>query len=105
MLPHRYMTTSATTGFNPEMSLARIELPISGLPQKQPAPALESALRLLDGVSQANLNTTTGKLWVEYDLQRVNLAQMADTAKSVGFRLDGAQTRIGIENLRCASCV
>jgi Cu+-exporting ATPase len=30
---------------------------------------------------------------------------MAAAVKSVGFRLEGAQTRIGIENLRCASCV
>jgi YHS domain-containing protein len=26
--PHRTMTTSATTGYNPELPLARIELPI-----------------------------------------------------------------------------
>ncbi len=103
--PHRYMTTSATTGYNPELPLARIELPVSGLPLKKPAPALETALRALDGVSEANVNSTAGRLWVEYDPQRVNLPKIAEAIKSAGFRLDGAQTRIGIENLRCASCV
>jgi len=103
--PHSYVITSATTGFNPEMSLARIELPISGLPPKKPAPALEAALSALDGVSKATVNSMAGRLWVEYDPQRVNLTKMAGVVKSAGFRLEGAQTRIGIENLRCASCV
>jgi Cu+-exporting ATPase len=103
--PHRYMTTSATTGFNPELPLTHIELPISGLPLKKPAPVLEAALRVLDGVHEANLNPTTGKLQVEYDPQKVNLPKMAQAIKSAGARFDGAQTRIGIENLRCASCV
>ena len=48
--PHRYMTTSATTGFNPERTLTRIELPVSGLPLKEHATHLESALRALEGV-------------------------------------------------------
>jgi P-type Cu+ transporter len=103
--PHRYMTTSATTGYNPKLPLARIELPISGLSLKQITPALETALRGLEGVSKATFNSTAGRLWVEYDSQRVNLAQMAGAVKTAGFRLEGAQTRIGIENLRCASCM
>ena len=31
--PHRYVMTSATTGFNPERTLSRIELPVSDLQQ------------------------------------------------------------------------
>ncbi|MCX6068553.1 MAG: HAD-IC family P-type ATPase, partial [Chloroflexi bacterium] len=103
--PHRYMTTSATTGFNPEMSLSRIELPIADLPFYKPAFQLKAAVQLLDGVVQVTANATTGKLWVEYDPEKVNIQQMAAAVRSAGFRLDGAQTRVGIENLRCASCV
>ena len=33
--PHHYVMTSATTGFNPQMTLTRIELPVSGLPLKE----------------------------------------------------------------------
>lgn len=103
--PHSFMTTSATTGFNPELALARIELPILGLSQKKTSPALDAALNALDGVSKVTVNSTTGRLWVEYDPQRMTLTKMAGAVKSAGFRLEGAQTRIGIENLRCASCV
>ncbi|MCX6079535.1 MAG: heavy metal translocating P-type ATPase [Chloroflexi bacterium] len=103
--PHRYMTTSATTGFNPGMRLSRIELPIADLPFYKPASQLDAAVQLLDGVVQVTANATTGKLWVEYDPDQINISQMAAAIKSAGFRLDGTQTRIGIENLRCASCV
>jgi Cu+-exporting ATPase len=103
--PHRFMITSATTGFNPELPIVHIELPVSGLRVKKPAPILETALRALEGVSKASINSTTGRLWVDYDPQRANLTQMAEAIKSAGYRLEGAQTRLGIENLRCASCV
>lgn len=99
------MTGSATTGYNPELPLARLDLPVSGLPLKEHSAHLESALRALEGISQVIVNVTAGRLRVEYDPQRVNIPKMAEAIKSVGFRLDGAQTRIGIENLRCASCV
>ena len=103
--PHSFMTSSATTGFNPEMPLARIELPIVDYPFYKPADALQKAVQALEGVNQVTANSTTGRMWVEYDPEKVNLHQMAGAIKSAGFHLDGAQTRIGIENLRCASCV
>ena len=103
--PHSFMTSSATTGFNSELPLARIELPIADYPFYKPTDALKNAVRALGGVSQVTANSTTGRVWVEYDPEKVNLYQMAEAIKSAGFHLDGAQTRIGIENLRCASCV
>jgi Cu+-exporting ATPase len=103
--PHSFMTSSATTGFNPELPLARIELPIADYPFYKPADALQNSVQALEGVNQVTANSTTGRMWVEYDPEKVNLPQMAAAVKSAGFRLDGAQTRIGIENLRCASCV
>ena len=33
--PHHYVMTSATTGFNPQATLTRIELPVSGMPLKE----------------------------------------------------------------------
>ena len=103
--PHSYMTTSATTGFNPDRPFSSIELPISDLPMVQPATSLESALQALDGVHQVTINAGTGLLRVEYDPEKVTLPQMAQTIKSAGFTPDAVQTRIGVENLRCASCV
>ncbi len=101
--PHRYMTTSATTGFNPARILSRIELPLSGSPSTGRSPQLESSLRALPGVGEVKLNLAASRLEVEYDAGQVDLAKIVQTVKAAGYQV-GAQTRIGIENLRCASC-
>jgi Cu+-exporting ATPase len=103
--PHRYMTGSATTGFNPDRPFSSIELPISDLPMVQSATSLESALQALDGVHQVTINAGAGLLRVEYDPEKAYISQMAQAIKSAGFTIDAVQTRIGVENLRCASCV
>ncbi|MCG2785778.1 MAG: cadmium-translocating P-type ATPase [Anaerolineae bacterium] len=103
--PHSYMTGSATTGFNPDRPFSSIELPISDLPMVQSATSLEFALQALDGVHQVTINAGAGLLRVEYDPEKATVPQMAQAIKSAGFTLDTIQTRIGVENLRCASCV
>ncbi|HEU0291513.1 MAG TPA: heavy metal translocating P-type ATPase [Anaerolineales bacterium] len=103
--PHRYVMTSATTGFNPERSLNRIELPVSGLPLREHAAHLESALRAVEGVEGVRVNTTAGRLEVQYDAQKVDVSRLVAAVKDVGFQVGGTKAKIGIENLRCASCV
>src|SRR3990172_543523 len=117
--PHPYVMTSATTGFNPQMTLTRIELPVSGLPLhlpdllsksravpgKEHSTHLESTLRALDGVDEVNLNGTTGRLEVRYDAGKVDVSRLVGAVKSIGFQIGGTKVKIGIENLRCASCV
>ncbi len=102
--PHRYMTTSATTGFNPERTLTRLDLPLSGSALTEHSTHLEATLRALVGVDEATVNRNSGRLEVRYDAARVDAARIVGAVKSLGIQV-GAQTRIGIENLRCASCV
>ncbi len=103
--PHHYVMTSATTGFNPQLTLTRIELPVSGMPLKEHATHLESTLRAVNGVDQVNVNVTTNRLEVQYDAQKVDVSRLVSAVKSIGFQVGGTNVRIGIENLRCASCV
>ena len=103
--PHRYVMTSATTGFNPQMALTRIELPLSGPPLNEHSTHLESALRALEGVSDVKVNLTTGRLEVQYDAQKVDVSRLVGAVKAIGFQVSGTKVKIGIENLRCASCV
>lgn len=103
--PHKYVITSATTGFNPERMLTRIELPVSGMPLKNHATHLESTLRAVNGVDKVNVNVTTGRLEIQYDAQKVDVSQLVGAVKSIGFQVGGTNVKIGIENLRCASCV
>ena len=103
--PHRYVMTSATTGFNPQATLTRIELPVSGMPLKEHATHLEAALRAVDGIDEVKVNASASKLEVQYDAQKVDVARLVSTIKSIGFQVGGTKVKIGIENLRCASCV
>lgn len=49
--PHKYaMAGSITTGFNPDLPLARVELPIVGLKKTDRTKALEAALKAVPGV-------------------------------------------------------
>lgn len=103
--PHHYVMTSATTGFNPERTLTRIELPVADLPFYKPVTSLESGLRALEGVHQVTTNAGAGVLQVEYDSKKVNIPQIAEVVRSADFQLGGTNIKIRIENLRCASCV
>jgi P-type Cu+ transporter len=103
--PHRYVMTSATTGFNPHATLTRIELPVSGPPLKEHATHLESTLRAVNGVDEVKVNRSTSRLEVQYDAQKTDVAQLVSAVKSIGFQVGGTNVKIGIENLRCASCV
>jgi YHS domain-containing protein/copper chaperone CopZ len=103
--PHHYVMTSATTGFNPQMPLTRIELPISGLPLKEHSTHLEATLRGLDGVDEVRVNAVAKRLEVQYDAQKVDVAKLVGAVQSIGFQVGGTSVKIGIENLRCASCV
>ncbi|MBC7876353.1 MAG: cadmium-translocating P-type ATPase [Anaerolineales bacterium] len=103
--PHHYMMTSATTGFNPQMTLTRIELPVSGLPLKDHATHLESTLRAVNGVAEVKVNVAANRLEVQYDAGKVDVSKLVGAVKSIGFQVGGTNVKIGIENLRCASCV
>ncbi len=103
--PHRYVMTSATTGFNPERPLARLDLPVSGGPLKEHASHLEAALRRVDGVDKVIVNPSTGRVEVQYDSEKAPVGRLVGAVRSAGFQVGGTSVKIGIENLRCASCV
>ena len=104
--PHKYaMAGSITTGYNPDLPLARIELPIVGLKKTDRAQALEGVLQAVPGVRTAKINVGSGVALVEYDAPSVTIDALSTAVKSAGYRVGGAQTRIGIADLRCASCV
>jgi len=56
-------------------------------------------------VDEVKVNVSTGRLEVQYDAQKVDVARLMSTVKSIGFQVGGTNVKIGIENLRCASCV
>ena len=98
---------SATTGFNPDSTLLQVELPILGLAKEgQPGGVLiRSALEKLPGVERVIINAKAGIVVVDYDPETIQILDIVEAIKKTGYQVGGAQKRIGIENIRCASCV
>ena len=56
-------------------------------------------------MDKVKVNGTAGRLEVGYDAQKVAVARFVSAVKSIGLQVGGTNVKIGIENLRCASCV
>jgi Cu+-exporting ATPase len=106
-LPQEIQATSLTTGYNPELPLTRVALPIVGLDRGgwQGARAIEVALTAVPGVHAGDVNPNSGAASVAYDPQQVDLRTLLTAVKGAGYEVGGAETRIGIQDLFCASCV
>lgn len=104
--PHKYaMAGSATTGFNPKLALEHLALPVQGLSKDQDFLHLESWLQAYPGILQVQVNRAEQNTHITFDPTQTTLAELVEAIKSAGFRIGAVQTRIGVENLRCASCV
>jgi Cu+-exporting ATPase len=97
---------SATTGVNPGLpGPVQVELPIVNLDCASCVTTIQCTLEEMDGVSKAVVNFATAKAFVDYDPGRVTLDDMARAIKKAGYMVGSATMQLGIEGLRCASCV
>jgi Cu+-exporting ATPase len=97
---------SATTGVNPRLpELLQVELPIVNLDCATCAVTVRGALEEMAGVHKASVNSTTAKAYVEYNPGQVTLDEMTRVVKKAGYSVGKASVRLGIDGLRCASCV
>ncbi len=92
---------SATTGINPDLPLAQVDLPIVEL-KNGGRQALESVLRRIPGVSTTTVNSNNDIARIAYDPGVVKTEELAEAVRLAGYHVGGAETRIGVENLRCA---
>jgi Cu+-exporting ATPase len=107
--PHHYahQASSATTGFNPEMYAKSINLPIVNLIKDgQPgAQVIKTALEKIHGINQVIVNPFEGIAAVNFDSEILQITDIVNAIKKTGYKVGGAQKRISIENIRCASCI
>jgi Cu+-exporting ATPase len=61
------------------------------------------ALESLDGVSSAEVNFATDEASVEYDPERVSLADIYATIEEAGYDPVSATTSVGIADMSCAN--
>ena len=105
--PSEKMAGSITTGYNPELELAQVDLPVIGLRKAgQPgAKIIKSLVEKETGVTNVVANHIKEIVAIRYDPKKAQVIDLVKAVKSAGYVVGGAQKRIGIENLRCASCV
>jgi YHS domain-containing protein/copper chaperone CopZ len=81
---------SITTGFNPALPLARVELPVIGLKGIADQRAIEARLVASPGVAAVNANPATGVARVEYDPQAVALPGLTAALHQAGYHAGAA---------------
>ena len=98
---------SITTGYNPELELSQVDLPVIGLRKGgQPgAKMIKSVVEKEPGVISVIANPIEEIIAIRYNPKEAKVIDLVKAVKAAGYRVGGAQKRIGIENLRCASCV
>ncbi|MGE5124451.1 MAG: heavy metal translocating P-type ATPase [Acidobacteriaceae bacterium] len=97
---------SATTGVKPDLpGPQRAQIPILDLDCATCVQTIDWALSEMDGMKKAEVNFATSTAHVTYDPSRVSLKDMEQTIKKTGYSVGGADLQVGIQDLRCASCV
>ncbi|HEX2916390.1 MAG TPA: heavy metal translocating P-type ATPase [Chloroflexia bacterium] len=86
-------------------SLERVELTVSDIEGYQGATRLEEQLRGLPGVVKVEANPTAKLVRIEYDPAVTSLSPSVKAARSAGFTVGMASTRLSIQGMHCGSCV
>jgi len=96
---------SVTTGYNPARTRARVDIPVIGIDCISCVQTIERSIESVAGVDKATVSLANETATVEYDPSQAGLKELTGAIKSAGYRAGGAELRVGIGDLRCASCV
>lgn len=86
--------------------MSQATYPIKGMHCASCAQNVERTIKALPGVKRANVNLASEKLTVDYEQNQVNVDDMAQAVKGIGFELvKPSDTEVfGIKGMGCASC-
>jgi len=114
--PHKYsmqntdqgpLAGSVTTGFNPDLKLSQVELPVIGLKKdgRSGSALIKKTLENQPGVEKVVINYTEGINVIQFDSNVTKVVDLVNAIKKSGYHVGGAQKRIGIDGIHCATCV
>ena len=87
------------------MAKKKAELKIAGMVCAACTAAIEKALRSLDGVALAFVNLGTETATVEYDSQKLRLADLEKAVRDAGYDVIDEKVVLRIGGMVCAMCV
>src|SRR5437764_10544558 len=80
------MTAETTLlGRQEPVALEQVSFPVIGMSCASCVRRIEKTLGRLEGVEQATVNLATGRAAVEFDRQRVDLAQLVQAVEKAGY--------------------
>ena len=82
-----------------------IELLIGGMTCPHCPPAVETALKAIDGVASAHVSLANRLAAVDYDPSRARVIDLVKAIRAVGYSAGTATMRIPIKHMHCSSCV
>ncbi len=82
-----------------------VDLSVGGMTCAHCPAAIEKALRSIDGVVSARVNLANRLAAVDYDENRMKVADLATAIRASGYTPGAAKLRLPIANMHCASCV
>nr|WP_305067642.1 heavy metal translocating P-type ATPase [Methanocella sp. CWC-04] len=83
----------------------RTQLKITGMTCASCVSRVESALKSVKGVSEANVNLASEKATVLYDPEAATIDSMVDAVKDAGYGVEAETVVLPITGMTCASCV
>jgi Cu+-exporting ATPase len=86
-------------------STKRIDIPIVGMTCASCASTIQSRLKDLPGVDEANVNYATSKASVIYEPQKLDVKDLVKTVKRTGYDVGTVSVELPIQGMKCASCV
>ena len=84
---------------------AHIDLAVGGMTCVHCPPAVEKALKAIDGVASAHVNLATRRAAVDYDSGRVSAIDLVRVIRAAGYAAGSAAMRVPIKSMHCSSCV
>ncbi|QZP38693.1 heavy metal translocating P-type ATPase [Halobaculum magnesiiphilum] len=81
-----------------------VRIDVGGMTCANCAATIEDAVADLDGVGEISANYATDEATVEYDPERVSLAEVFEAVESAGYDPIAETATVGITGMTCANC-
>ncbi|MFQ5890074.1 MAG: heavy metal translocating P-type ATPase [Gemmatimonadota bacterium] len=84
---------------------ANAELSVLDMECNNCAETIEDALRMVDGIRKAHVNSTTGNVHIAYEPSKTEIREVVEAIEHSGYRVGREALHARVRGMHCASCV
>ncbi|MGD2096994.1 MAG: heavy metal translocating P-type ATPase [Desulfobacterales bacterium] len=89
----------------PMENLKTVEFPVSGMSCASCVARIEKGLAKMSGIHEAKVNFASEKANVTFDSSRVQMVDLVDTVRDLGYGAGLEKVTLPVHGMSCASCV